>query len=78
MTNPAQSARIYGTPQQATEQIAATLRDVLGDANHDGDTFTIAETGSRCVIDSFAAAIAHDLITSGAMSPAIPDFIPPE
>lgn len=67
----------YGTPQTPTEHVAATLRDCIGGANHDGQAFEIASTGSRVVIDNVAAAVVHDLITSGAMVPVIPDT-PPE
>ena len=67
----------YGTPQAPTEQVAETLRDCLGNANHNGRSFEIAATGSRVVIDNMAAAIVHDLLTSGVMVPVIPDT-PPE
>lgn len=78
MTSPGKSAWDYGLPQAAVETVGDAIRECVGSGNHDGQAFTLAVTGSRVVITNMAAAIVHDLITSGAMTPAVPDFPPPD
>lgn len=75
-TDPKTSAWDYGTPQQATEVVEACIRESLGVSF--GVTFELAATGSRVHISNLAAAIVHDLVTTGAMVPTISDFPPPE
>jgi hypothetical protein len=74
---PGKSAWDYGTPQHATEVVEACIREALGMwPRLEGQTTFELVTGSRVVISNLAASIVHDLVTSGAMLPAIPD-VPP-
>ena len=75
---PARSAWDYGLPQGAVEQVDETLRDVLGYRGEPRDTFPLGDRQTDVVFRNVAAAIVRDLITSGAMSPGIPDTPPPE
>lgn len=73
--SPGRTAWDYGIPQAAVESVDATLREGIGLRNE--PTFELAANGSRVVVSNLAAAIVHDLITSGAMAPSTPD-VPPE
>ncbi|MGH3500732.1 MAG: hypothetical protein ACRDQA_07520 [Nocardioidaceae bacterium] len=68
--NPGKSAWDYGLPQQAVEVATASLTEAIG-------CCTDLANGTHLIIPNIAAGIIHDLLTSGAMSPAIPDVPPP-
>lgn len=74
--SPEHAAYEYGTPTAATVRVFESLREGLGSAAIDTGqptTVLLAKSGARVVLDNLAAAIVHDLVTSGLMVPSVPD-----
>jgi hypothetical protein len=70
LPNPGKAAWDYGLPQHAVDIAAQALNEGLGGCH------TLAND-SHLVIPNIAASIIYDLITTGAMTPAIPDVPAP-